>query len=83
MTGEEKIDLFKELKQRDYAAPKKPVLVATSTGSYLTIEGRGAPGGEDFAGCSSTPLWRRSTRSRASLAPSVNKRSRPGPTPRI
>jgi hypothetical protein len=46
---EEKIDLFKQLKQTEYAQPKRPALVEIKAGCYLAIEGSGAPGGDEFA----------------------------------
>ncbi|MFQ5601033.1 MAG: GyrI-like domain-containing protein [Candidatus Krumholzibacteriia bacterium] len=49
MTTKEKIDLFKLHKNGDYATPKKPMLVDIKRATYLTIEGKGAPGGEEFA----------------------------------
>ena len=48
MTTTDKIDLFKELKKTEYKQPKKPVLVEVSKGSFLAVEGKGAPGGEEF-----------------------------------
>lgn len=48
MAGEEKIDLFRQLKDRDYLAAKKPAVVDVGKAAYLSIEGRGAPGGEEF-----------------------------------
>jgi hypothetical protein len=42
-----KIDLFKEHKA-EYATPRKPVLIETTPGRYLSISGRGVPGGEEF-----------------------------------
>lgn len=47
MPPTEKTDLYKLLKA-EYAAPKTPKLIEVSEGSYLTIEGRGRPGGEEF-----------------------------------
>ena len=43
-----KIDLFKQHKA-EYAAPRKPVLVTVAKAQYLTIEGQGAPGSEEFS----------------------------------
>jgi hypothetical protein len=43
----EKIDLTKVFKN-EYAAPRKPVLIETQPALYLSINGRGAPGGDDF-----------------------------------
>lgn len=48
MANEEKVDLFKELNKTEYARPKKPVLVDVGKGTYLKIDGRGAPGGREF-----------------------------------
>lgn len=48
MTTNDKIDLFKKLKKTEYAQPKKPMLVDVAAGTYLTIQGRGRPGGEEF-----------------------------------
>jgi hypothetical protein len=42
-----KIDVLKLFKA-EYKAGKKPGLVETGRAMYLAIEGRGAPGGEDF-----------------------------------
>jgi len=47
MSTTEKLDLFK-LHKAEYAAPKEPKLVEVGPAEYLTIEGRGEPGGEDF-----------------------------------
>ena len=49
MEKQEKIDLFRKLGSKDYLAPKYPVLVNIENAKYLTIEGQGAPGGEEFA----------------------------------
>lgn len=43
-----KLDLYKEHKS-DYATPKKPVLVDIAPAKYLTIEGKGEPGGDIFS----------------------------------
>ena len=48
MTPSAKIDLFKSLKS-EYAAPKKPAIIETTAGRYLTIEGQGQPGDETFS----------------------------------
>lgn len=48
MAEKEKIDLFKELKNNDYKALSKPVIITTREAWYLTIEGMGAPGGIEF-----------------------------------
>ncbi len=45
-----KIDLFKT-HQREYAMPKKPVLVEIAPANYLTISGAGKPGGPEFEAC--------------------------------
>jgi hypothetical protein len=47
MATAEKIDLFK-LHKDQYAAPKTPTLVTIEEAAYLAIDGRGAPGGEEF-----------------------------------
>lgn len=47
MKAMEKIDLFKQLKT-DYKQAKQPVVFKTTPGQYLTITGRGRPGGESF-----------------------------------
>lgn len=47
MKAAEKIDLFRELKT-DFKQAKKPVLFKTTPGQYLTINGKGKPGGENF-----------------------------------
>lgn len=49
MNNTTKIDLFKQLSRSDYVKPKKPTLVETAEGCYLTISGAGEPGGEEFA----------------------------------
>ncbi len=46
MSGQ-KIDIFK-LHKDEYKAGKKPALVETNRALYLAIEGKGAPGGDDF-----------------------------------
>lgn len=48
MANREKIDLFK-LNKAEYISPKKPTLVNIKKARYLSIDGRGAPGGEPFA----------------------------------
>ncbi len=48
--GQQKIDLFKT-NPREYAMPKKPVLVEISPANYLTISGAGKPGGPEFQAC--------------------------------
>ena len=47
MTTNDKIDLYKQHKDQ-YVTPKKPVLVTMDEATYLTISGRGAPGGPEF-----------------------------------
>jgi hypothetical protein len=42
-----KLDLYKEHKD-EYVTPKRPVLVDVKPARYLTIVGRGGPGGEIF-----------------------------------
>lgn len=48
MNAEAKIDLFKELKKTEYIQPKSPTLVEIGEGSYLKINGAGAPGGDEY-----------------------------------
>jgi hypothetical protein len=48
MANQEKVDLFGQLKKEDYIQSKKPVLINVKKGSYLKIDGKGAPGGEEF-----------------------------------
>src|SRR5512146_1639998 len=47
MTANDKIDLYKQHKDQ-YVLAKKPVLVTVDEATYLTISGRGAPGGPEF-----------------------------------
>jgi len=47
MASNDKIDLYKQHKDQ-YIAAKKPVLVTMDEATYLTIGGRGAPGGAEF-----------------------------------
>ncbi len=47
MATNEKIDLYKQHKDQ-YVLAKKPVLVTMDEATYLTISGRGAPGGAEF-----------------------------------
>jgi hypothetical protein len=49
MAQDDKIDLFKQLRKTEYAQPKKPMLVDVKKGVYLTIDGKGEPGGSEFA----------------------------------
>jgi hypothetical protein len=46
----EKLDLYK-FHKTEYAAARKPVLINTTPAVYLTISGRGAPGGDAFQAC--------------------------------
>lgn len=45
-----KIDLYR-LHKADYVMPKKPVQVQIAPAKYLSIEGRGEPGGDEFTRC--------------------------------
>jgi hypothetical protein len=47
MSTTEKIDLFKMHKDQ-YIAPKQPQLVEINRAKYLSISGRGEPGGDEF-----------------------------------
>ena len=47
MKPQPKLDLYK-LHKAEYAATRKPTLVEIKPASYLTISGRGAPGGDLF-----------------------------------
>jgi len=47
MQTQEKIDLYR-LHKNDYTAPKKPLLLDIASAAYLSICGRGVPGGELF-----------------------------------
>jgi hypothetical protein len=47
MAATDKLDLYKFHKDQ-YAAPKSPALVTISEAAYLTVDGRGAPGGAEF-----------------------------------
>jgi len=47
MASNDKIDLCKQHKDQ-YATRKKPILVTIDEGTYLTVSGRGAPGGPEF-----------------------------------
>ena len=42
-----KLDLYKKF-AADYATPRKPSLVKPHAAQYLSIEGRGEPGGTEF-----------------------------------
>lgn len=48
MSGDEKVDLFKQLKTTEYAQPRTPTLIEAGEGRYLTIVGTGQPGGDEF-----------------------------------
>jgi len=45
-----KLDLFKDLKA-EYTQSKKPVILETTSGNYLTISGKGAPAGDVYTNC--------------------------------
>lgn len=47
MATNDKIDLYKQHKDQ-YVTPKKPALVTMDKAVYLTVTGRGAPGGPEF-----------------------------------
>jgi hypothetical protein len=47
MAANDKIDLYKQHKDQ-YVLAKKPVLVTMDEATYLTVSGRGAPGGPEF-----------------------------------
>jgi hypothetical protein len=47
MASTDKIDLYKQHKDQ-YVTAKKPVLVTMDEATYLSISGRGAPGGSEF-----------------------------------
>jgi hypothetical protein len=47
MTKTEKLDLYK-IHKAEYVTPKEPVLIEVKPAKYLTILGKGAPGGEVF-----------------------------------
>ena len=48
--AQDKLDLFK-FHKNEYAAARKPALLDVKSGTYLSIEGQGAPGGERFSTC--------------------------------
>jgi hypothetical protein len=48
MAANDKIDLCKQHKDQ-YATPKSPTLVTVNDATYLSISGRGAPGGPEFS----------------------------------
>jgi hypothetical protein len=45
--AKQKLDLYR-LYADEYITPKTPQLVKTKPGKYLTVQGKGAPGGEEF-----------------------------------
>ncbi len=47
MAKQAKLDLYKKFRT-EYVTPKEPVFVLVGPAKYLTISGRGAPGGEHF-----------------------------------
>ncbi len=47
MASSEKIDLYKQHKDQ-YVTPRTPVLIKAGKATYLSISGRGAPGGPEF-----------------------------------
>jgi hypothetical protein len=47
MTSAEKIDLCK-IHKNQYATSKAPILVTVNEATYLSVDGRGAPGGPEF-----------------------------------
>lgn len=47
VAAKSKYDIYSAYKH-EYVTPKRPVLIAMSPARYLTIEGRGEPGGEAF-----------------------------------
>lgn len=47
MSHAEKLDLYK-VHKAEYVTPKEPVLIEVKPAKYLTILGKGAPGGEVF-----------------------------------
>jgi hypothetical protein len=49
MTNLEKVDLFKQLRKSEYSQPKRPALIEVDEGYYLTIDGDGEPGSEQFS----------------------------------
>jgi hypothetical protein len=46
--AKKKIDLYRQFKQ-EYVTPKTPVLLSVKPARYLSIDGQGAPGGEQFS----------------------------------
>ena len=47
MGNPEKINLYEQFKS-EYKSPKQPTLIETTSANYLTIDGRGEPGGDCF-----------------------------------
>ena len=47
MAVAQKLDLYK-LHKSEYVTPKKPVFIDTKAAKYLTIQGKGEPGGAEF-----------------------------------
>jgi hypothetical protein len=47
MAAKDKLDLY-AVNRADYVAPRSPVLVEIEKARYLSVEGRGAPGGDEF-----------------------------------
>jgi hypothetical protein len=47
MAKDAKLDLYKKFRS-EYVMPKEPIFVAVGPAKYLTIPGKGAPGGEHF-----------------------------------
>ncbi|HEV3120496.1 MAG TPA: GyrI-like domain-containing protein [Isosphaeraceae bacterium] len=47
MAQAKKLDLYKA-HAKDYLAPKAPLLITIRPAQYLSVAGRGAPGGEEF-----------------------------------
>jgi len=47
MASHAKLDLYKKYRS-EYVMPKQPVFIAVGPAKYLTISGKGAPGGEHF-----------------------------------
>jgi len=48
MPSQDKVDLYKVHKEQ-YAAPKQPRIIETDSARYLAVDGRGAPGSEEFS----------------------------------
>ena len=47
MPTAEKLDLYKKHRE-EYVTPRKPRLVKTKPAQYLSVTGKGEPGGETF-----------------------------------